>query len=395
MQSAATPPAATSEDAPPSRALTVEIERSALALAAHTAAWEDLAANAADPNPFYEPYALLAALAHLPEAKRVEIVLVWAPNPLPKQPAILVGLFPLVRHARYKGLPLVTLGTWKHLYAYLGTPLVRADRAAEALDAFLAWLRADSGASLFEWQTIRSDGAFRHALTDALHRHALAGFQDDVHTRAMFRPAATSEAYLDHSVPGKKRKELRRQERRLAELGAVSFDDPREPEAWIEEFLALEARGWKGEGHTAMKDDPMARELFRAYCRGAHARGRWMAMALRLDGRAIAMKCNLRAGDGALAFKIAYDEELAKFSPGVLLELEHVRRLHEPGAPRWVDSGAAAEHPMINHLWRDRAGIETLVTPVRHGGSLVVAAFPLFRLARTALRRLRAPKATS
>jgi hypothetical protein len=319
-------------------------------------------------------------------------VLVWAPNPLPKQPAILVGLFPLVRHARYKGLPLVALGTWKHLYAYLGTPLVRSDRAAEALEAFLDWLRADPGASLFVWDTIRSDSAFRHVLTDVLNRRGVGSFQEERHTRAMFRPAASAEAYLDRSIPGKKQKELRRQERRLAELGPVTFDGAREPDAWIEEFLALEARGWKGGGGTAMKDDPMARELFRAYCRGAHARGRWMAMALRLDGRAIAMKCNLRAGDGALAFKIAYDEELAKFSPGVLLELEHVRRLHESGAPRWVDSGAAAEHPMINHLWRDRAGIETLVTPLGRAGSVAIAALPLLRLARSALRRLRTPE---
>ena len=89
-----------------------------------------------------------------------------------------------------------------------------------------------------------------------------------------------------------------------------------------------------------------------------------MALALRLDGRAIAMKCNLLAGDGAVAFKIAYDESYARFSPGVLLELEHLRRLHEPGAPAWVDSGAAADHPMIGHLWRDRIAVETLVIPI-------------------------------
>jgi hypothetical protein len=100
------------------------------------------------------------------------------------------------------------------------------------------------------------------------------------------------------------------------------------------------------------------------------------------------MKCNLRAGAGALAFKIAYDEQLAKFSPGVLLELDHVRRLHEPGAPAWVDSGAAAHHPMINHLWRDRVGIETLLTPTGdRAGRVVTAALPLLRLTRALLRR--------
>jgi CelD/BcsL family acetyltransferase involved in cellulose biosynthesis len=379
-----------SEDAP-SRALTITVERTVDALAAHTAAWEELAANAADPNPFYEPYALLASLRLLPDAKDVEVVLVWAANPLPKQPAFLVGLFPLVRRTRYKGLPLVTLSTWKHLYQYLGTPLVRHDRAAEVLDAFFAWARDAAGGALVEWRTIRSDGAFRHALTDALARNGLTSFVESAHTRAMFRPAESTEAYLDRAMGGKKKKELRRQERRLGEQGVLAYVDATDTDGWIDEFLMLEARGWKND--TSMQGDPIAGDLFRAYCKGAHERGRWMAMALRLDGRAIAMKVNLRMGDGALAFKIAYDESLAKFSPGVLLELEHVRRLHEPGAPAWVDSGAAAEHPMINHLWRDRAGIETLVTSTgRASGSLAIAAFPLVRFARSTLKRLKPPK---
>lgn len=392
MHSVPSPPVAPATEAPE---LTITVERTLEGLAAHTAAWEQLAANAADPNPFYEPYALLAALANVPPAGGIEVVLVWAPNPLPKQPPFLVGLFPLVRTARYRGLPLSSLGMWKHLYAYLGTPLVRADRAVETLGAFLVWLRDDSGAAIFEWTTIRSDGAFRHALTDALDRHGVTSFQDSAHTRALFRPASSSDDFLDRSMGGKKRKELRRQERRLGELGTVVFDDAPALEPWIDQFLDLEARGWKGGGGTALKEDPTARELFRAYCRGAHERGRLMLWTLRLGERAIAMKVNLRAGAGALAFKIAYDEELSKYSPGVLLEIEHIRALHLRGAPAWVDSGAAAEHPMINHLWRDRAGIETLVTHTGRGlGAFAVAAFPLVRLARSTFRRLRTPQPT-
>jgi hypothetical protein len=127
--------------------------------------------------------------------------------------------------------------------------------------------------------------------------------------------------------------------------------------------------------------------VFRAIARGAFAKGRWMTLALRLDGRAVAMKCNLRSGTGAVAYKIAYDEAYARFSPGVLLELEHIRRLHEPGAPAWMDSGAAPNHPMIDHLWRDRRSIETLIVPTgRSMGALAVAVMPLARWMSRALR---------
>jgi len=375
--------------------LTIAVEPHA-ALLAYTAAWDDLAANAADPNPFYERSALLPALSTLPDGKAVEVVLVWAANPLPKQPPILCGLFPIVRHASWKGVPLRTIETWKHLYSYLGTPLVRADRASEVLDAFLDW--AGEQASLVVWRAISSDTAFRHALTDAGNRRRLGSYQEARHTRAMFRPAASAEAYLDRALGGKKHKELRRQQRRLGELGRLEVHElgrDADVEPYIRDFLELEARGWKGHHGSAMRDDPTARALFEAYLRGAHARGQLNAWKLALADRPlpVAIKLNLRAGAGAIAFKIAYDESLAKYSPGVLLELDHIERLHRPGAPAWVDSGAAAEHPMINHLWRDRLGIETLVTATGdRAGAFAVAALPLARLARAALRHLKPAK---
>lgn len=373
------------------------VVRTAFALEQHLDAWDVLVAHAAEPNPFFEPHALLSAWRHLAPPDGIEVVLVWAPHPLPGQPPHLAGLFPVVRKPRFKGLPLGVVSIWRHDYAYLGTPLVRAGVAREALAALFAWLRTHTDASLFEWRAIAADGAFRHALIDVLQCVRLDAFQDSCHTRAMFRPAETAEAYLTEAIPGKKRKELRRQERRLAELGKVTYDELApggDLEAWLDDFLALEQRGWKGRGGTALRDDKAAAEVFRGFARGANTRGRWMTLALRLDGKPIAMKCNLRGGRGAVAFKIAYDEAYARFSPGVLLEVEQIRRLHHPAAPQSMDSGAAADHPMIGHLWRHRVAIETLVTPTgRAPGMLTVAAMPLARWTsrtlRTALHRLR------
>ena len=371
------------------RRLSMTVERTPLGLERHVAAWEDLVDHAAEPNPFFEPHALLAAWRHLQVAD-LRVVLVWATPSLPGQPPQLAGLFPLVRSPRYRGLPVPVFGIWTHLYAYLATPLVRAELAGEVLEALFLWLRTETDAALFEWRTISSDGPFRHALIDTLNRLGFEGFRERTHTRALFRPAASAEAYLSQALGGKKRKELRRQERRLAELGTLGYDELAaggDLEAWLDEFVALERRGWKGRGGTALGGDAAALAVFRAMARGAFERGRWMMLALRLDGRAIAMKCNLRAGAGAVAFKIAYDEAYARHSPGVLLEIEHVRRLHEAGAPAWMDSGAAPDHPMIGHLWRDRLAIETLVVPTgRAPGALAVAALPLARWISHAVR---------
>jgi hypothetical protein len=374
-------------DSATAAALTVTVEHSPLALEQHRDAWDDLVRHAAEPNPFFEPHALLAALRHL-SADGVCVVLIWAPSPLRGKPPILAGLVPVASSPRYAGLPV--LGTWKHLYSYLGTPLVRAELAADVLVTLFGWLRNHTDAALFEWRTIRADGPFHHALTDTLNRLGFEGFRERCHTRALFLPEDTADAYLTRAIPGKKRKELRRQERRLAEIGTVRYDElspDGDLEAWLDEFVALEDRGWKGEEGTALRRDPAALATFRDMARGAFACGRWMSLALRLDGRAIAMKCNLLSGRGSVAFKIAYDEAYARFSPGVLLELEHIRRLHLPGAPAWMDSGAAPDHPMIDRLWRDRLAIETLTVPTgRFPGELAVAAMPLVRWLSRAVR---------
>lgn len=361
---------------------------SAAALEPHIAAWDDLALHAIEPNPFYESYALLPAWQHLSPAG-LRVVLVWARDPLPRQPPRLVGLFPITS-TRNPAIGLHVATTWHHLYTYRSIPLVHADVAPRVLAVFFEWLRANDVA-LFECRRMISDGPFRHALIDTLDELGSGAFSASMHTRACFRPAADAESYLTRAMSGKKRKELRRQERRLAETGALAYEElapDGDLDAWIAEFLALEAHGWKGKGGTALRDDPAAGAVFRAYARGAFSRGHWMTLALRLDGRALAMKCNLRANHGAVAFKIAYDETHARFSPGVLLELEHVRRLHDPGAPAWMDSGAAADHPMIEHVWRDKIAIETVVVSTgTRVGELVTAAWPLARWTSRAIKR--------
>src|SRR2546430_598242 len=119
----------------PTSTLSATVERTPAALERHLDAWDALVAHAAEPNPFYEPQALLSAWRHLaPDG--LFVVLVWAQHPLPGQPPYLAGLFPLVRQPRFKGVPLPVLGTWKHLYSYLGTPLVRDDLAADTLATF-------------------------------------------------------------------------------------------------------------------------------------------------------------------------------------------------------------------------------------------------------------------
>jgi hypothetical protein len=120
----------------------------------------------------------------------------------------------------------------------------------------------------------------------------------------------------------------------------------------------------------------------------AFAEGRLMMLALSVGSRPVAMKFNLLAGDGSFAFKIAFSESCAKFSPGVLLEMYNIQCLHERADIRWMDSCADPDHPMISPLWKDRRTIETMwVAGPGACSQLALAVLPAARWLRDRLRR--------
>lgn len=357
----------------------------------HKEAWDELTMRAAEPNPFYESWMLLPALRRL-GSENVRVALVYARNSArPDGMPLLCGLFPLEFSPRYKGLPVEVLRLWQHTYCSLSTPLLRYDCARETLMAFFDWIER-AGAPLIEFQCAGADGPFHHALIDVINQRASLSFVSDAHTRAMFRPRSDFDSYLRAAASREHRKDMRRKEKRLSDMGRIrysSLECDEELHEWIEEFLELESAGWKGRNRSALACEDASREYFIEIVSEAYRRGKLDMLALRLDGRPIAMKCNFLAGSGSFAFKIAFDEDFARSSPGVLLELENLRRLHRESEVQWMDSCARATHPMVNRLWLDRRAIQTtLISSGSATGDLIVSLMPLVRWLH---RRLRKP----
>jgi hypothetical protein len=84
------------------------------------------------------------------------------------------------------------------------------------------------------------------------------------------------------------------------------------------------------------------------------AEGRARVDRLMLNGRVVAAAITLASGDTAWCWKIAYSEEHSRFSPGVQLMVELTGQLLAQPALTRVDSCATADHPMIDHIWRER-----------------------------------------
>jgi hypothetical protein len=84
------------------------------------------------------------------------------------------------------------------------------------------------------------------------------------------------------------------------------------------------------------------------------------------------MLANFVTPPGACAFKTAFDERYARFSPGVLLQLENLALLDREDI-EWCDSCAAPDHPMIDGLWTERRAIGRFSVAI--GGRARRAAF--------------------
>ena len=317
------------------------------------ARWDALAQWAAEPNPFFESWYLLPSLRAYDPGDSVRLACVEAEGQL-------AGLLPVRRDWTYYGHPVPHWCGWIHPNCFLGVPLVARGLEKAFWRALLGWLDSHAGPALMlHLAQMPLHGPLWDALRQVHREDARAGSLVTREMRAMLASDLAPGDYFEASLGGKKRKELRRQRRRLEEEGRLEVlrrEGSEDIETWIEEFLALERAGWKGSEGSALASRPATEVLFREAMRAAAARGRLERLSLRIDGKPVAMLATFLTPPGAFSYKTAFDERYARYSPGVLLQRENLAMLERPEI-EWTDSCAAANHPMIDHLWRERHAI--------------------------------------
>ncbi len=292
-------------------------------------------------------------------------LLVWSGS-LPRK---LLGLFPSQIVKRRYGLKLVLLVGWTHPYAPLGTPLVDREAAEPVIAAWLGHLAENTALpGLVLLPFMPEQGPFAAALDAILRRTQMPSAQFNPHTRALLEPSAARSSYLEHALGGRKYRELRRTVRRLGEAGTLSYTTVTEPDAVaaaLEDFFVLEASGWKGKAGTAAACDQNIVDFVRSAVTGLAAENKVAIDRLVLDGQPVASGITLRSGDTAWFWKIAYDETLARHSPGVTLISLVTERLAADTMIVCADSCATADHAVINRTWSERLALHDLLIAVR------------------------------
>ncbi len=337
-------------------------------------AWEDLVANAAEPNPFLERFMLVPGFERYPDP---DALVLFAYSDRTGQ---LIGLFALRKARGYRRIPVSYVTSWAHPQCFLSTPMLRRGHEDEALDLLFAWLdaAAETGCML-ELKQIGADGPVYESI-----RRAVARRQRPLdvlfYERALLHSTLPPDEYLRNALPGKKLKEYRRLTRRLAEHGKLEMESlpaDGDVESWIAEFLALESRGWKGAAGTALAAHEHEAAFFREVVR------RGIRPGAAPDAQDVARRRDRDEVQLLLGTSGVRPEDRLRRKVGPVLPrlppraVERRLRARERHA-EWMDSCVVPDHFMINRLWTERRRLgELIVSREPMSSRLVTAMVPL------------------
>jgi CelD/BcsL family acetyltransferase involved in cellulose biosynthesis len=175
------------------------------------------------------------------------------------------------------------------------------------------------------------------------------------------------------------RASLRKARNRCERKGTMTVTTATAPDeigAAFEEFVAIEATGWKA-GSGALANRPAEHDFLRSFMLAAAAQGDVAVRVLRLDGQPAAAQLACVTAGTLELLKVAYDAALAELSPSNLLMADLIRECcgrpdvdridlvtNQPWHRRW--------HPTVHPTYRVHD-----LNPRRPGGLVGAAAATL------------------
>ena len=321
-----------------------------------------LSHRAIEGNVFFDPRFLVPAMPRLDE-RRVRLMVIRDEDEARSRLRLLMP-FSVERAGLVRGPR--TISAWTHPFGPLGTLPLDGDDPAGTLTSLLETLarRELNLPRILVLPELRIDGPMASALVGVAERLGLPVAKVNAFTRAALTKAGPASYLRQKSLSHRRRRELARQRRLLDRQGTVRFEVARDPESVrfaFEDFLALEASGWKGRERSALTMDRYRSAFARESVNALAEDGRARVFTLRLDGRAIASLVVFIDRGEAYAWKSAYDEAYSQASPGQQLVAEATRSLVADPAVKRADSCAMPDHFVMNRFWKDRISIATLV----------------------------------
>ncbi len=266
-------------------------------------------------------------------------------------------------HARLVGVFVVESGTLGRralsvptLRLITGTHMHLADIAVPTGTAnvwceFQTWLHRQRE---LPWQILLADGVCNDS--------ALASMLRQIDSAPLCVSAATAPTlWLDCSqtpahalqnISKSHSANIKRLTRRARELGPLSYEaitDPDRLDAALQDFLDVEASGWKASAGSAIKLHPPLVAFYRQLVREFGARGACRINVLRLNGEVIAAQFGLVSNRQLNLLKIGFANAHAALAPGHLI-MQHT--IESVCADAQLARLSFVTDPPWAHLWK-------------------------------------------
>lgn len=355
-------------------------------------AWQRLADRAVEPNVYLDPRFLLPARDRGEEAADLRLLVVQEGGEWLAALAVTVKPVDprLPLHAATTG------GTFMTSHADRHHPLVRVDRAAEALEVLLRGTRRAGVPGLLQLQHVPAHGPVAAALADVagrtpvrVHRRRTASAAFAARESVTVLPVPDGPGPLtdpplstDHMATDERRN-LRRVVRGLAKGtgGPLELHDRSADPGVDDEFLDLQVAGWKGDaarGGAALRLDPVAERWFRQVTAGFRRDGQLLAVRLAAGGQTLWIGYALRSGSGYFGFLDAYAQEHARYSPGSVGRVATMTYLFGTTDAAFFDPAFDARYAVGARLFPDsREHVDLLVAGSGPVAGAVLRAVPL------------------
>lgn len=362
---------------------------------ADTQAWQRLADHALAPNMCLDPRFLVPARNRGAEMDEIRVLVVQEGGEW------LAALALTTKRVvpRVPVLALTTGGAFMTRECDRHHPLVRRERAPEALDALLRGTTTVGLPGLALLRRFPAEGPLADVLTQVADRRRML-----VHEKTRDVGAwAPREAFTVLEVPplvdgalvdpplstGHLRTEdarnIRRVSRGLArELGApLELHDESEDPGAVDRFVALQQSGWKGDadhGGAALGLDPVEERWFRESVAAFRHDGDLRVLRLAAGGTTLWTGYQVRSGGGWFGMLDAYDEQFRRFSPGSVGRIAMMTYLLGTTDAPFIDPGFSSHYAVGARIWpAARPQVDLLVSTRGLAAHAVLRAAPLAR----------------
>lgn len=346
--------------------------------------WRDLESRSCHVNAFLSPEFLVAAWKWLEPAGNSFLLTVEERG---SGRLRALGCFQTSPGSRL--LPLPHLIAARTIHSFRTGLLLDQATAELTLEVWLRHLQRQTKWGGVVFPSLRLDSILAQRLQAAVKTCRLSWHPiNNIESAAYFPPIAAEDTHFAY-LSAHRRKSLRKKERSLESHGSVSLrriERHEEVAPALEQFLTLEHAGWKGEEGTSLKSNAATAEFLHTMANGFYERGRLVLTELFAGDELIANSINLLHASTLFAFKIGWNPQFARASPGTLhhaLLLPLVYR--ELSAVTCVDS-CSRPGSFLESLWPHRISIADAVIPTSRLGQGTVAAAEYVRCLKKGLR---------